>query len=394
MTVLRRCTSPFLLCSLVRGHWSIWYDDTVYTIGTGTIGELTGEFIAYRSLRPCDTRLASFAVPAVPPRKVDRAYGKVVGDLLQRARAIDAPGVQLRRIIAVGDNAQTDGTAFENLCAENGWEGTALLVQEQAGSLHDVPVFGDAEPVIHLKHWQHLRAWADSRQAHSIDQHTVILLDIDKTLLGARGRNDQVIDDARSLAMRETNARMLGADFDSAVFTEARRIFNDRRFHHLTGDNQDYVGYLCLVAGSGVWTTAALEQAVVRGDITNINTLVASIATKTGSAAEHFHTLSATIVERIAAGDPTPFKEFRIGEYYETLRRMGLDDTLTVAERLQRELVLTGEVLDVAREWRDQGALLFALSDKPDEAALPPTGDPNAVALHHTRTHIITSTRT
>src|SRR4028119_445429 len=118
--------------------------------------------------------------------------------------------------------------------------------------------------------------------ARSIDAATVILLDIDKTLLGARGRNDRVIDDARSIAMHDAVAPLLGSTFDDAVFAEARHTFNHRRFHHLTGDNQDYVAYLCLVVGAGVWTTKALEQAITSGDISSIDALVASVSAQEG----------------------------------------------------------------------------------------------------------------
>jgi hypothetical protein len=370
-----------------------WYDGTVYTIGSGTIGELVGDFVAYRSLRPCDQRLADFPVPRVPPRKIDRAYGEVVGDLLQRARSLASPGTLIRRIIMIGDNAQTDGAAFENLCAVNNWQGTALLIDEQPQGMLDAPAFVAPDQVIHLQHWHHLRIWADDVGARWIDQETVILLDIDKTLLGARGRNDRVIDDARSIAMRDAVAQMLGSAFDDAVFAEARHTFNHRRFHHLTGDNQDYVGYLCLVVGAGVWTTKALEQALTNGDISSIDALVASVRAQEGPEAAHLHTVSAPIIERIAAGDPTPFKAFRVREYYETVARMNLHDSMPVEERLQTELVLTAEVFDVAQRWRDQGALLFALSDKPDEAALPPPSDQAALSLHHVHTHIVSSTR-
>ena len=365
----------------------------VYTIGSGTIGDLVGDFVAYRSLRPCDQRLAGFPVPRVPPRKIDRAYGQIVGDLLQRARGIASPGMLIGRIIMIGDNAQTDGAAFENLCAVNDWQGTALLVDEQPHGMLADPAFAAPDQLVHLQHWHHLRTWADSVDARSIDQETVILLDIDKTLLGARGRNDRVIDDARSIAMHDAVAHMLGSAFDDAVFAEARHTFNHRRFHHLTGDNQDYVGYLCLVVGAGVWTTTALEQAITSGAIRTIDALVASVSAQEGPQAAHLHTVSAPIIERIVTGDPTPFKAFRVREYYETVARMNLDDVMPVEERLQTELVLTAEVFDVAQRWRDQGALLFALSDKPDEAALPPPGDQTALPLHHVHTHIISSIR-
>jgi hypothetical protein len=364
-----------------------WYHGGVKSIGSGTLGDLVGDLVAYRSLRPCDQRLGDFAVPLVPPRKIERAYGQIVGDLLGRARALDAPRTPLRRIVMVGDNAQTDGAAFETLCAVNGWHGTVLLVQEHADAIGDVPAFTSTDPVVHLRHWIHLLHWADA--AGALDQYTVVLLDIDKTLLGARGRNDVVIDDARSAAMRDTIAALLGATFDQATFSAARQTFNDRRFHPLTGDNQDYVAFICLLLGAGVWSSEALKREIEDGRIANIRAL--AVRAMDAPLAAEIRAEVAGIVERIETGDPTPFKAFRAKEFYETVARMGLGDALPIEERLRTELVLTGEVIAVAERWREQGALLFALSDKPDEAAVPPADDRATLPLHHVRTHIVSS---
>ena len=38
---------------------------------------------------------------------------------------------------------------------------------------------------------------------------------------------------------------------------------------------------------------------------------------------------------------------------------------------LKEEVVITQEVRQVALSWREKGALLFGLSDKPDEASIP-----------------------
>jgi hypothetical protein len=38
---------------------------------------------------------------------------------------------------------------------------------------------------------------------------------------------------------------------------------------------------------------------------------------------------------------------------------------------LADEIVITQEVREMALRWKERGALLFGLSDKPDEASLP-----------------------
>ena len=351
----------------------------MHVSGWSTIGDLLGDLVAYRSLRPCDARLADFPVPGIPPRKIEPEYARAVADLLQRARRLDAPGTPIRRLIVVGDNAPTDGAAFENLRVLTGWEGIALIVDErspagdQSASARPARAAqGSAEAdngQLLLSRWSDLPEWAAIQGA--VDEGTVVLLDIDKTLLGARGRNDAAIDAARTRAMRAAVAASLGDRVDDEVFETARQTFNRREFHGLTGDNQDYVAYLCLIASSGVWTTDELCRAIKSGEVRSIDQLVAAVDRAGGPAAERLRVAHQAIAERIHARDPTPFKDFRIREYIETIGQMngGQDGDLEV--RLHEEITLTGEVLDVARQWQACGALLFALSDKPDEAALP-----------------------
>ncbi len=354
----------------------------MYVRGSGTIGDLLGDLVAYRSLRPRDPRLASVQPPPVPPRKIEPAYGAVVGDLLREARQISAPVASIRRIIVIGDNAPTDGAAFEHLCAANGWEGYALLVDEQpqnvtqsrtgqVGAIVEQP----GEPgqrQLMLSHWAQLREWALDPGATSVDEQTVVLVDIDKTLLGARGRNDGVIDTARAIAMREAVASLLGSAFRSDGFEAARQIFNRREYQSLTGDNQDYVAYICLIIASGAWTVDELRSAVDGGTLRSPADLVAFAEAATGPDAARLRAVHRPIAERIARGDPTPFKEFRVREYLETTARMRGQAAANGEPDLASELVLTAEVLDVARLWQAQGALIFALSDKPDEASIPP----------------------
>jgi hypothetical protein len=78
------------------------------------------------------------------------------------------------------------------------------------------------------------------------------------------------------------------------------------------------------------------------------------------------------VFARVSQGDPTPFKEFRYKEYETTAGRMGnLDETATVDELLSKTITITQEVRQAALTWREHGALLFGISDKPDEASLP-----------------------
>jgi hypothetical protein len=46
-------------------------------------------------------------------------------------------------------------------------------------------------------------------------------------------------------------------------------------------------------------------------------------------------------------------------------------DWKTVSELLSNEIVITQEIREAALRWKREGALLFGLSDKPDEACFP-----------------------
>ena len=373
----------------------MWYHDRVYVTGSGTIGDLLGDLVAYRSLRPFDPRLADVHIPSAIPRKVEASYARVVGELLRAARYFDAREVELRRLIVVGDNGPSDGVACDNLCAAGGWSGDALIVAESAHATSFTGPEMSTAGVRHwsLSHWSQLRDWAAGPSSLGIDETTVVLIDVDKTLLGARGRNDAVIDEARAAAMRAVCAEVLGEHFNSDAFENARQVFNDRTYHRLTGDNQDYVAYISLVAASGVVDVAQLAESIRQGTIATPSDLVAAFDVSIGPDAGPLRVIHSTIAERIASGDPTPFKEFRAREYEETATRMGRKDSSDVDALLRKAIVLTGEVLDVARQWKQQGALLFALSDKPDEAAVPPPAlaQQGYQPLHRTPTYIVDS---
>jgi hypothetical protein len=48
-----------------------------------------------------------------------------------------------------------------------------------------------------------------------------------------------------------------------------------------------------------------------------------------------------------------------------------LADEATAEQVLQQEIVITAEIADICRLLASRGALVFGLSDKPDEASLP-----------------------
>jgi hypothetical protein len=79
------------------------------------------------------------------------------------------------------------------------------------------------------------------------------------------------------------------------------------------------------------------------------------------------------VTANVRQADPTPFKSFRYREYFTTVGRMDyLPDDALESELLAGEILITGEVARVAQQLSEKGVLTFGISDKPDEASLPP----------------------
>jgi hypothetical protein len=98
------------------------------------------------------------------------------------------------------------------------------------------------------------------------------------------------------------------------------------------------------------------------------------------------------VYANVRAGDPTPFKSFRFNEYRATVEHMGqLADGASAQALLAQEIVITQEVRAQALKWRARGALLFGLSDKPDEASVPSDAlaAQGYAAIHRTETHAV-----
>jgi len=70
-------------------------------------------------------------------------------------------------------------------------------------------------------------------------------------------------------------------------------------------------------------------------------------------------------------GDHTPFKAFRYNEYLTTVARFGDLPGASLEEVLERRIVITEEVREIASALRERGTLLFGVSDKPDKASVP-----------------------
>jgi hypothetical protein len=368
--------------------------------GRASLYDILEDFVAYRSLRPFDARLRSAAktdsnvgeIPPFAPRKCDPGYGEAVVALLTRARALERPLASPRHLVYVGDSYVTDVAAFRSIATAGSWAGVAFIGHETALPESMALDERDGLTVVSSNRWSgigSLEAIAASRGV-PIDPSTTVIIDIDKTALGARGRNDALLDDARRQALRHTLGALLEAQDDGRIDALYDQI-NGTAMHPLTGDNQDLIAYLTLIAASGVLTIEALHSGLANGSIAGFDDVLDHVTRCAVRLPPPLRSVHDHVVACRAAGDPTPFKAFRRREYVETIHRMGVLESTFADELLLQEIVLTHEVLQAALRWKQRGALLFGLSDKPDEACNP-TEVPDAVSsrpVHRTPTHSV-----
>lgn len=371
--------------------------------GRSKLSEFVADRVVYRNLVPCDERLPGLDdlrdeldLPEnVIPRKSEKNYARAVALLLRKARKLDLKNGQITRLLFIGDTRLLDGTAFENICTAGGWPGMAFIGSENDSEprVEIVPTQGGQKLYLSNR-WSIIEEFSRfcKDEGFVIDEGTAVIIDIDKTAIGGRGRNSQVIDQARVRAVEVTVAELLGEDFDVQSFKEAYGLLNQPEFHPFTTDNQDYLAYVCLILGSGLSELDELVAQIRSGDLKTFNQYIHDVNHKRTQLHGGLVEIHDEVYANVAAGDPTPFKVFRRNEYLETINRMGqLDDEAHIEQMLSNEILITHEVRREALKWSKVGALLFSLSDKPDEASLP-TEQQAAQGfqpIHRKETHVV-----
>ncbi|HJO34341.1 MAG TPA: hypothetical protein QGI62_09505 [Anaerolineales bacterium] len=352
--------------------------------GRTTISEVLGDRVVFRNLEPLDERLPTLdalrekvgVAPGRVPRKSEADYARVIVQMLLAAQAVDMPAAEIEQLVLIGDTRLNDGTAFVNICVAGGWSGRAFIGSEnvaQPAEMQRTATEGGYQ--LHLANrWAALADFDDYCEEHGspIAASCAVIVDLDKTALGARGRNAHVIDRARVQAVRDTVANLLGAAFDQATFRAAYDFLNQVEYHSLTADNQDYLAYICLILGSGMYTLAQVVADIDAGRLRSFAQFIKDVEQRADYLTPELVAIHRDIYARVQGGDPTPFKAFRYNEYLTTVGCMGQSQGGDSAEQLLAdEIVITQEVREMALRWKERGALLFGLSDKPDEASLP-----------------------
>ncbi len=372
--------------------------------GKSSLYEFLGDRVVYRNLSPADPDLPSLEqlrlslgiAQGVIPRKSEPVYAHVIAGLLRTAQAQDSPDQMIQQLVYIGDTRMLDGTAFQNICASGGWSGVAFIGSEDNNPPQSELLKITASQSMYLSNrWDALAAFDEFCEAHfPISTGTAVVIDLDKTALGARGRNSQVIDRARVQAVFDTVSVLL-VDSDqagSANFKQAYEVLNQPDYHSFTADNQDYLAYICLIIGSGLVELPQVIDQVRSGSLKNFHDFIIMVNQRVSDLPVGLQQVHRDINTAVEAGDPTPFKSFRRNEYLATVSHFGqLPDDAPLDEVLEEEIVITQEVRQMALSWRQRGALLFGLSDKPDEASIPTVelAKQGYRPLHRTETHVV-----
>ncbi len=368
--------------------------------GRACVQDFLGSFIVYRNLIPIDMRLpglpelrGSLGIPAkLTPRKSSPEYARVVSHIIDRAQELRGEKAGVERLVYIGDTRVNDGTAFLNLLTSGEWSGAAFIGSETTAPEETHVERSNRGTILLSNRWSALDGFEAfcREKGIRIDERTAMVIDLDKTALGARGRNDHVIDKARLQAMQCTLSDLLGDRFDETEFQADYERLNQPRYHPFTTDNQDYLAYICLILGSGVIAKDELFHSLDSGKLTQFAQFLALVDDRRAQLPSPLQRAHDSVQDAFLQGNPTPFVDFRRNEYRITVEKMGsLPDEAPLEQLLQEEIVITHEVMRVALCYRDNGALLFGLSDKPDEASLPPDDLDGYRGLHETETHVI-----
>lgn len=376
-------------------------EPTLHAFGRATLADLFGDWVVYRNLEPLDKRVPGFKAASWRmgvsedriPRKQEIEYAKAATWIVKEGQRVRGEARPVREMLLLGDTFFNDGQAYANMVRVAGWTGSCFI---GADRLKESPsfTFDETTRLYNANRWAALADWLGWVRAKglNLDERTAVIVDIDKTALGAKGRNDQIIDRARLEGIFRTMTSVLGEDsFDKPRFVDQYNELNRAHYHFLTADNQDYLAYICLVLNAGMVSFDELQTEIANNSMENFDQFIRWVDSRMqiNETAQALREAHESVLGSVRVGDPTPFKRFRRQEFVCTVEHMGqLPDSASVEELLQGEITLTEEVWQAALWLKARGCFLLCLSDKPDEASRPSKGiTMDFPPIHRAATH-------
>ncbi|HRJ45195.1 MAG TPA: hypothetical protein PL105_25070, partial [Caldilineaceae bacterium] len=306
--------------------------------GLAAMSDLFDDWVVYRNLEPVDRRLKGLKSARVQlglniegiPRKLDDAYAQVALWIFEKAQALRR--AEVNELLFIGDTLSGDGRAYQNLSALSALPSSCFIGSEKADQ--SPWQSKDAETgIFSANRWSALADWLALEKSCGLkmDKNTVVIVDMDKTTIGARGRNDRAIDSARLKGLYRTVGAVLGDNFDANLFESHYDRLNRSKYHHVTQDNQDYLAYICLAVSAGLIDLPTLVAQIKMGQMRSFEQFIGWADGELARAAlrnpvfsekpgflpglDGLQAIHRDVYPLVQAGDPTPFKAFRRNEY-------------------------------------------------------------------------------
>ena len=159
--------------------------------------------------------------------------------------------------------------------------------------------------------WRLLDEWVKWARKEGIvcDERTAVLMDIDKTFIGTRGRNDKVIDAVRVSAVKQTVEEALGGAFDEARFRSVYDKLAQPEYHPVTADNQDYLAYISLMVMGDVFPAEEFWAELEAGRMTGFLQFVTLCDGRRDRMEHGLAAAHAEVVANVRQGRPNPLQE-------------------------------------------------------------------------------------
>ncbi|MFC1556315.1 hypothetical protein ACFL67_04445 [candidate division KSB1 bacterium] len=323
--------------------------------GQASLYDLFQENIIYRNLDIIDIRYPKFYEIKNQlhiqdlPRKNSKDYASVVLSIL---RSIN-PDVD--SVLYFGDS-QLDIALVQNIFE--------IQDIEVRGFIYSSHEYKDL-PVYYYKSWEKIFDFITCCKK-LIGQNTIAVFDLDKTIIGAKGRNESVINDVRFDAVYEQLKNLE----NSISRDSAKRIYDILQLNHAdyTQDNQDTTALLTILIAHRIIDFDKLDE-FKKGNVklTDLTSLAMLDCDN-----DLLKKLTAEIQKKLSKRSPTFFIPFRESEFKATIARFNRYPKEKGVEFIvNNEITITKEICDAVHFLNNNSVTCVCLSDKPDEAVFP-----------------------